>query len=96
MTDSGANPTAAFISINQPNAYPTTVNTSGKKQAFLMSGSDVSNGLGTYGDLIPSVKYHLDKLQRNGTGLNWLRSPGIYMMKQHNFIQDMVLLGIIK
>ena len=76
MTDSGANPTAAFISINQPNAYPTTVNTSGKKQAFLMSGSDVSNGLGTYGDLIPSVKYHLDKLQRNGTGLNWLRSPG--------------------
>ena len=65
-----------FLTVNQPNAYPTTVNSSGVKQAFLMSGSDVSNGKGKYGDLTPSAIKHKDVLRSNGIQYSWLRSPG--------------------
>lgn len=68
---------SSFLSINQPNAYPTKVNTSGgSKRAFLMSGSDVSNGQGSLGNLIPSAIQYLNKLSSNSISKIWLRTPG--------------------
>lgn len=68
-----------FLAINQPNAYPTLINdVKGAKQAFAMSGSDVSNGKGEYGDLTPNVLFHMKKLKNNGIDSFWLRSPGEY------------------
>ncbi|MGL4334221.1 MAG: hypothetical protein ACRCSC_04065, partial [Lactococcus garvieae] len=66
-----------FLATNQPGAFPTVIDEStGKKQAFLMSGSDVSNGQGEYGDLTPEALAHRSALETNGTSVSWLRSAG--------------------
>ena len=66
-----------FLATNQPEAFPTVVGGS-KKQAFLMSGSDVSNGQGSYGDLTKNALVHNENLYANGVLYSWLRSPGFY------------------
>lgn len=65
-----------LLAIDQPDAYPTKIDSNnGSKQAFLMSGSDVSNGKGSVGDLTPSALRHKDILNSKGFGYSWLRSP---------------------
>jgi len=70
---------SGFLAVNQPDAFPTEIDeVSGQKQAFLMSGSDVSNGQGTYGGLTPETLKHRDVLKANGISISWLRSPGYH------------------
>lgn len=72
------NSISAFLAVNQPNAFPTAVDeTNGVKQAFEMSGSDVSNGQGPVGDLTSAALKHRDNLKANGILSSWLRTPGI-------------------
>lgn len=69
---------AGFKQLNNPNAFPTKVdNVNGTKQAFLMSGSDVSNGQGNYADFTNEALHHRDILATNGITASWLRSPGL-------------------
>lgn len=68
-----------FKAVNQPDAFPTVVDTTnGSKQAFLMSGSDMSDGTGTYGNLTNEALKHRDALEAVGIDNSWLRSSGTY------------------
>lgn len=68
---------SGFLAMNQPDAFPTEVNGPGaKKQAFAMSGSDVSTGQGEWGELTPEVKkYAMVLLEKEVYAGVWLRTP---------------------
>ncbi|EGO8900079.1 hypothetical protein D5668_13170 [Enterococcus faecalis] len=59
--------------INDPSKYSTIVG-SGEKQAFLMSGSDVT--VDAYGNISQAAISHSSKLEEKGVYFSWLRSPG--------------------
>ncbi|MCL2113349.1 MAG: hypothetical protein FWH31_05295 [Streptococcaceae bacterium] len=67
---------SVFLRLNQPEAFPTTAASGRWPTAFLMSGSDVSNGEGIYGDLTEEALAHLKGLASKGIKYMWLRSPG--------------------
>ena len=84
--NSGEGNDFAYLQINQPGSYPTMIDdVYGTKKAFLMSGSDVSNGNGPYGQLSYAAIDHLDKIYSLGIGTSWLRTPG------YNYQQASVL-----
>lgn len=86
--NSGVGNAFAYLQINQPDSYPTMINdVYGTKKAFLMSGSDVSNGNGPYGQLSYAAAAHLDKISSLGVGISWLRTPG------YNYDQASLLYG---
>lgn len=62
--------------VNDPSKYPTKVG-KGEKQAFLMSGSDVTNDAS--GDLKPEALVHQANLKKDGIAYSWLRSPGSHV-----------------
>ncbi|MCI3861376.1 Ig-like domain-containing protein [Lactococcus garvieae] len=71
--------------INSPNAYPTTVDTHGKKQGFQLGVSDVVD---ENGQLTPNTSSYVDAvLENTGRSSIWLRSPGTKCNKAAFLIQ---------
>ena len=79
VNNSDGHSATGLLTINQPDAYPTKIDyTKGNRQAFLMSGSDVSDGKGEFGNLTPAALSHEKVLISKNLNNFWLRTPGEY------------------